>query len=51
MPRRRANGSRKIIPAKGIESVQFEKTEHYRVTRDLVLRREKMLQILLSDGE
>lgn len=35
--------------ATGIERVEYEQTEHFRVTRDFLNRREKMLAILLSD--
>jgi predicted ATPase len=37
--------------ANGTRRVEYEETEHVRVTRDFLTRREKMLEILLSDDE
>jgi|ERR1043165_3681798 predicted ATPase len=36
---------------KGIQRIAYEETEQYRITRDFLNRREKMLKILLSDEE
>jgi predicted ATPase len=35
----------------GIEKVDYEETEHYRLTRDFLLRRELFFRELFADGE
>jgi predicted ATPase len=35
----------------GIAPIAYEETEHYKVTRSFLSRREKMLADLLSDAE
>lgn len=36
---------------KGIRKVDYEQTEHYAITREFLLRKDKMLKILLEDDE
>lgn len=38
-----------VCSAGGIEPIEYEETEHYQVTRDFLLNRERMLRILFDD--
>ncbi|MFT3745304.1 MAG: hypothetical protein QM785_13550 [Pyrinomonadaceae bacterium] len=35
--------------SEGIHETTYEETEHYQVTRDFLMNRERMLKILLED--
>jgi predicted ATPase len=35
--------------AQGIAKTEYEETEHYQVTRDFLINKERMLKILLED--
>ena len=37
-----------LLTENGIEEISYEETEHYRVTRDFISNREKMLKILME---
>jgi predicted ATPase len=39
------------LDSNGIREIAYEDTEHFRVTRDFLLRRERMLRELLAGGE
>lgn len=39
------------LSQEGIREVAYEDTEHFRVTRDFLLRRERMLRELFSEGD
>lgn len=38
-----------VLTDKGIKKVDYEQTEHFRVTRDFLNRHEKMVHYLLSE--
>ena len=38
-----------LLTESGIEEISYEETEHYRVTRDFLSNREKLLKILMED--